>query len=240
MFIENAVNYNINLTMKAMVDKVMPIAKSNGVILDVGGGDQPLELATHIIDIQPFKEDGTYRYGKMGPHKAARFNKDTWVQHDICSYPWPVKDKQFDFVWCTQTLEDIRDPIGAIKEIMRVGKAGYINCPGKLAELMSPISEYPGSNSYNGYWHHRWLVSIKKGILIFEQKHIFAFSIKWTDDELIKIIKEHPELGSAELYWEDGVYGAEIINLCPNEAKTVLSTYIKDIKQKYNTLEKTK
>ena len=234
MIVDNAVTYNINLITNAINNKVAPIASAGGTILDVGGGDQPLNLATHVIDIQPFKEDGIYRFGKMGLDKFnSRFTKETWIQHDICSYPWPFKDKTFDFVWCTQTLEDIRDPIGVVKEMMRIGKAGYINCPGKLSELLSPISSYLGADNYNGYWHHRWLVSKENGVLVFEQKHAFAFFLKWTDDELIKIIKEHPEIGSTDLYWENEVYSTEIISLCPTTARNTLEKYIKGIKQKY-------
>jgi ubiquinone/menaquinone biosynthesis C-methylase UbiE len=44
------------------------------------------------------------------------FTRDTWVQRDICDHePWPFEDRQFDFVVCSHTLEDVRDPVWVCK-----------------------------------------------------------------------------------------------------------------------------
>lgn len=234
MFIDKAVEYNHTLLKKAVFEKILPIVERNGKVLDVGGGDQPLRQATHILDIQEYPENMIFRLGMMGVDSSSpRFNKERWIVHDICEYPWPFKDNEFDYVFCSQTLEDIRDPIGACKEMMRIGKAGYISCPGKLGELMSPINTYPDADKYNGYWHHRWLVSKKDDMLIFEQKHIFAFSMNWTDDDTKRIIQEYPELGTTEMYWEDKLKSCEIVGLSPEGAKQDLVDYFKELKVRY-------
>ncbi len=54
---------------------------------------------------------------------------------DICDHePYPFGDQEFDFVICSQTLEDVRDPIWVCSEINRIGKAGYIEVPSRLEE----------------------------------------------------------------------------------------------------------
>ena len=203
-YIKPATDYNQERTKRAITKYIRPMLEHipDAKILDVGGGDQPLRHASHIIDLQTYREKP--QFGIMGYQGLPiRFNANTWIVHNICDYPWPFKDKEFDFIWCTQTLEDIRDPIGACKEMMRVGKTGYIGCPGKFIELHRPINQYVGADTYNGYWHHRWLVSVVTKQLVFEQKNIFGFMLELTDNITKKILKYHPELGTTELYWED-------------------------------------
>jgi ubiquinone/menaquinone biosynthesis C-methylase UbiE len=231
-FTYKAVLLNTEAINKVVKTKVLPIADRNGKILDVGGGDQPLSLATHVIDIQPFRPDDAYKQGLIGDIK--RFNKDTWLVHDACNYPWPYKDNEFDFIWCVQMLEDIRDPIGVCKEMMRVGKSGYINCPSKFIELLSPISESPNSILYNGFWHHRWLVNIVNNVLTFEQKHVFATVMNFTNDTTKKIIQAYPELGKVELHWTDKFDVQEIIRTDQTQAIQDLYLYLDKIKERLN------
>jgi len=80
-------------------------------ILDVGGFQRTFPEATHIIDVMPKDVNCTREY----------------VQQDICETPWPYKDKEFDFVYCSNVLEDIKDPVRVCKEMIRVGKRGRIS-----------------------------------------------------------------------------------------------------------------
>jgi hypothetical protein len=116
-------------------------------VLDVGGSYIPLPTATHILDLVPPRE----------PTQA------TYVEHDICVPPWPFPDKFFDFSFCSNTLEDIRDPIGACKELMRVSRAGYIEVPSRLRETFHPKGAFwwrrmLGRPLRIGFGHHRWFV----------------------------------------------------------------------------------
>ena len=96
------------------------------------------------------------------------FSKDTWVQWDLCSHePWPFKDKQFDFVLCKQTLEDLRDPMWVCEEMMRVGKSGFIEVPSRIVESTPGIER----SRYCGYSHHHWLCEITDGGIEFLFKH---------------------------------------------------------------------
>ena len=84
---------------------------ADDLVLDVGGWIQPFTRADWVIDLMPYETRG--RLGTQGDGDE-RFGPDTWVERDICHHePWPFEDKQFDFVTCAHTLEDVRDPTGA-------------------------------------------------------------------------------------------------------------------------------
>ncbi len=225
----------VNLNMQEMTDKYKKLAQiiqKDWKILDVGGGDQTLKLATHVIDIQPFTT--TPRFGFVGFNKdEIKIKEPNWIVHDICNYPWPFPDKYFDFVWCSQVLEDIRDPIGVCKEMSRIAKAGYVNCPHKMTELISPINMMFHSEKYNGFWHHRWLVTLKNNQLVFEQKTAFATVENWTSDELVEIINTHSELSFVSLFWIHAIHASEKIYVTDGEAYESISKYIEEIMNTY-------
>ncbi len=89
---------------------------------------------------------------------------------DICSHrPWPFEDDYFDFVVCTFTLEDVRDPIRVCEEMSRVGRAGYIEVPSLLDELTWMNPEVSGGE-WVGHSHHRWLCTLERDELVFLSK----------------------------------------------------------------------
>ena len=51
----------------------------------------------------------------------------------------PFKDKSFDFVIASHVLEHSSDPEAFLRELMRVGKAGYIETPDALFERINPF-----------------------------------------------------------------------------------------------------
>jgi SAM-dependent methyltransferase len=149
----------------------------NGLVLDIGGWVKPFPRADYVIDIFPYETRGIASHG-IGclpttcvypePLPNEHFRKETWIIHDICSEkPFPFPDKMFDFVVCSQTLEDIRDPIRACSEIIRVGRAGYIETPSRLGESIIDFDRLIGGS------HHRWLVEIEGNCILFRVKHHF-------------------------------------------------------------------
>lgn len=76
-------------------------------------------------------------------------------------------DKQFDFVTCTHTLEDVRDPEVAIREMQRIGKSGFISVPNRHTELSNlrkykPFGKPWARGGYHvGFAHHRWVFHIR-------------------------------------------------------------------------------
>ena len=152
------------------VDELLARLSPTDLVLDVGGWACPFNRAQWILDAEPFETRGYYRtFGaassQAGDHEW--FAKDTWVQRDMCARePWPFADKQFDFVICSHTLEDIRDPLWVCSELMRVGKRGYIEVPSREWETCRG----PERPSQAGLSHHRWLIDIDGSRIAFLQK----------------------------------------------------------------------
>jgi hypothetical protein len=75
---------------------------------------------------------------------------------DFCDRePWPFRDKEIDFVICSHTLEDVRDPIWMCSEFNRIANAGYIEVPSRLEE-----QTYGFQGPWTGWSHHRWLIDV--------------------------------------------------------------------------------
>jgi len=128
-------------------------------LLDVGGWADPLERADCVIDVMPFATRGLYGREGWGPVREAdaeRFSEATWFQRDICDRtPWPFDDDEFDFVVCSHTLEDVRDPLWVCSEIVRVGRAGYVEAPSRLEEQSWGVA-----GPFVGWRHHHWLIDV--------------------------------------------------------------------------------
>jgi hypothetical protein len=142
--------------------------KPDDLVLDVGGGLRPLNRADSVIDFLAWDQRAQADPYHKDIWPAPHFSRDTWVQWDLCSHePWPFKDKQFDFVVCKQTLEDLRDPVWVCREMMRVAKRGYIETPSRVVETMPGIER----SRYCGYSHHHWLCELTDGGIEFLFKH---------------------------------------------------------------------
>ncbi len=130
-------------------------------VLDLGGWYRPFNLATHVMDLQPW---ATRRSAEaLDPGNAERFTEATWLIHDACQPPWPWPDKFFDFVFCSHLLEDVRDPLAVCAEMSRVGHAGYVETPSRLREIYSKkrgfrLAQMLGRPPEIGFYHHRWFV----------------------------------------------------------------------------------
>lgn len=150
------------------LDRVLALP-DDARVLDVGGWAAPLNRADWVIDLMPYETRGAMYPGGVGP-QPERFTAGTWARRDFCDRdPWPFEDDFFDFVVCTFTLEDVRDPVGVCREMSRVGKAGYIEVPSLLDELTWMNPEASGG-PWVGHSHHRWLCTLEAGELVFLAK----------------------------------------------------------------------
>jgi SAM-dependent methyltransferase len=118
-------------------------------VLDVGCGSAPFALATHLADRS--WTDNSERFGYPIPLDDRPF-------YECSVEALPFRPKEFDFVYCSHTLEHVRNPAAACSELMRVAKRGYIECPRSWVEYTC------GSDD------HRWLVDWECETLIFREK----------------------------------------------------------------------
>lgn len=63
---------------------------------------------------------------------------------------FPFKDKEFDYIICSHVLEHVPDVEFFLKEIQRVGKAGYFEYPTIYYDYLYDIPEHENLLLYNG------------------------------------------------------------------------------------------
>ncbi len=154
---------NVELILHGLSDR--------DIVLDVGGWACPFNRAQWVMDTEPYETRGFYRTFGGPPSQGGEtewFSRQTWVQRDLCDRPpYPFPDKFFDFVVCSHTLEDLRDPLWVCSEMIRIGKRGYIEVPSRAWESTWGV-ERP---HLAGLSHHRWLVEIAGQRITFLQKY---------------------------------------------------------------------
>ena len=150
--------------LEASLSRILERLGPDDVVLDIGAWGRPYTRADWVMDLMPYETRGLY--GRDGPGPE-RFTADTWIRRDVCDRePYPFTDKQLDFVVCSHTLEDVRDPIWVCDEMKRIAKAGYIEVPSRLEE-----QSYGFQGPWAGWGHHRWLIELRDERLEFVFKH---------------------------------------------------------------------
>jgi hypothetical protein len=197
--------------LEANVQLLLQRLQPDDLVLDVGGWACPFNRAQWVLDAQPFDTRGFYAtFGGLRSHGGDRewFTRETWVVRDICDHtPWPFSDKHFDFAVCSQTLEDVRDPIWVCHELIRVAKAGYIEVPSRAFESCLGV-ERPGQA---GLSHHRWLIETSGNSLTFLQKYhmihtdwLFALPPRYG-------ARLKDEAAVSSLWWHDSFSYSEMV-----------------------------
>jgi SAM-dependent methyltransferase/uncharacterized protein YbaR (Trm112 family) len=70
----------------------------------------------------------------------------------------PFKDRSVDYVICSHLAEHVEEPEALFAELSRVAAAGYVECPGRVREML------------HGWEFHRWYVEVRGDELVFEEK----------------------------------------------------------------------
>jgi len=191
---------------------IMDRLKPADVVLDIGGWGHPFNRANYVMDLAPFETRGYYNRTFARNHPippiggtVEMFTRDTWIQRDICEKtPYPFRDKEIDFVLCSHTLEDIRDPLFVCAEMNRIAKAGYIEVPSRICETCRGME--PG---IAGLSHHRWLVEIDGNAIRFLQK--FHTIHRWRYSLPSSVLRKLTEEQSVQwLFWEDSFAYSEV------------------------------
>lgn len=189
-------------------------------MLDVGGGLSPCAWATHRIDLLDFdaaSQHGSYK--DVWGDGAPRCPRENHVQMDLCAGPWPWPDRHFDFVIASHILEDVRDPLHVVREMTRVGRAGYVETPSRARESFSKerffrLRRALGRIPDIGWDHHRWFVECEGTHLRFTAKSFLVM----TRGEFHLTRREFPrkltmEQGSLAVFWEGELSAEEVVLL---------------------------
>lgn len=187
-------------------DLIMEGLKPTDLVLDIGGWAHPFNRANYIMDSGPYETRGYYNrtFARNNPippigGDVEVFTEQTWIQRDICDkQPYPFNDKELDFVICSHTLEDIRDPLWVCSEMIRIAKAGYIEVPSRVWE-----SCRGSERRIAGLSHHRWLIDIdqKSSSIHFVQK--FHRIHEWRYSLPKSVLRELPADASVQwLFWK--------------------------------------
>ena len=123
-------------------------------VLDVGSGNIPFPLATHLADLSPDDD----HYGRAGAPLKRIDGKPLYVC-DIENLNC-FADKEFDFVYCSHVLEHVRNPERACSELSRIGKRGYIETPTRGKDLWLNTAKIS---------NHLWSVESYQSKLVFTE-----------------------------------------------------------------------
>jgi len=108
--------------------------KKGDLVLDVGGGNKPFELSTHVAD---FIDNEEQRH-----NKTLCIGSRFLIKGDVAETLKQFPDNYFDFTYSSHTFEHIENLAGALKEISRVSKRGFYALPGSDFEFFTAQEHY--------------------------------------------------------------------------------------------------
>lgn len=123
----------------------------NTIIADIGFGHDPVRGATYYIDRDNGESDD------RGGRTAEEVPPEKFIQADVTK-GIPLGDKSCDLVIASHIIEHIPDPESFCKEMSRIGKAGYIEAPGIVQEIIQNRSV------------HLWYVTKFRGVIYLIRK----------------------------------------------------------------------
>ncbi len=159
--------------------------KSSDFVLEIGSGHNPKPRSDVLCDKLP--EDDTERGGKILIDRPFLAADGQYL---------PFIDKSFDYIICCSVLEHAEDVSMFLSEIMRVGKAGYIEVPSEIGEKLY------------GWDYHKWTFKLSdSGKLIIKKKtrgsqfgQLFHYLYK-NDKDYERFHTKHHELFLIQFEW---------------------------------------
>jgi len=166
-------------------------ASHKDFVLDVGSGGHPHSSADVLVD--RFVDDTQHR------NQRHLVRDRLFVCADITALPFAAK--AFDYVICNQVVEHIHDATGAMSELSRIGRQGFVAMPTEFLEFLSPHPE------------HVWVCALKDGIILLKRKrdlHILPSreaygTVFWTlhgVPAFKRLMRSHSDLFMVKLEWK--------------------------------------
>jgi hypothetical protein len=198
--------YNATSEKDQRVD--VPEYVKNMDVIDVGGA------MNHWLDPKPFAcvdiQKGSCEVNFVGDINMPHVWWEVITDRKMDGRKW-------DFAVCTHVLEDIRNPPMVLEMLPQIAKEGFISMPNKMWELgycenVKPENYIearliPGVNghTYRGFFHHRWIYTIKNGTLwMFPKLNFIEFmdGLPWMPKD-----REETDLFFHELsfWWKDDI-----------------------------------
>ena len=115
-------------------------------VLEIGSGNRPRNRSNVLCDKFPIDND------ERASHEDIVIDQRPFVVADGKALPF--KDKSFDYVITSHILEHVDDPNRFIAELTRVAKAGYIETPSELGEMIF------------GWPFHKWKVRFENDTIV--------------------------------------------------------------------------
>lgn len=205
--------------LQQSAQRILDTVPDDAVVLDIGAWGKPFRRADWVLDHWPYETRGLY--GFDGP-EPERFDMSRWVIRDVCDRePYPFGDKEIDFVICSHTLEDVRDPIWVCQEMVRIAKAGYVEVPSRVEE-----QTYGVQGDWVGWGHHHWLVDVGDDSIDFFFKHHIVHSKPGARFPAGYVDGLAPEQRVQTLWWQDSFTAAEKSFIQPEETDAYLESFV--------------
>lgn len=213
------------ITEKQIISKLN--IKPTDKIIDVGGSaNQKRLIRVHTLVDLFHPKDIAYKYGNETKLKAEKF-----VKIDITKDKLPFKNKEFDVVLCTHTLEDIYNPFLLIEEMQRIGKRGLITTPEMGMDFVhNPVDITrwgTGPQRTPGWVHHKWMFTLEKGVM----KIVFkSYPVLYSTEFQI-----YRWLGKEEFqyFWKDKIKYEVLLDQDTHKIINNYRNYLKQNKGKY-------
>ena len=168
----------------------------DALVLEIGSGNKPYSRSNILLDAS------LENYERAGD---LIIDRPLVIGIGECL---PFKDKSFDYVITSHVLEHTSRPRLFIEEMMRVGKAGYIEVPEAWIEHLNP-------------WEiHRSEISVVDEVLVIREKSEPICDEFVTNSFLERVFKKriwqrfmnrHPWLGICRYHWKASI-NYQIIN----------------------------
>lgn len=169
--------------------KIMLPINGTDLVLDVGAGGNPYPRSDVLMDRLTGSE---HRCGEsMLIDRLAVFGDASKM---------PFKDKAFDFVIASHILEHMADPETFLKELQRIGKAGYIETPNAIFERLHPYNIHcPEIIENNGVLHiHKKHGPVEDAFL--GTKNLLGDNSIWG-----KYMHDSPHMFHVRYFWNDKI-----------------------------------
>jgi hypothetical protein len=112
----------------------------------------------------------------------------------------PFKDKAFDFVVASHILEHMSDPGKFLKELQRVGKAGYIETPNFIYERLHPYAIHCLEVAdVNGVLH----IHKKNGPV--EDAFVSALEFLRGNEKWARLFHQSPDMFHVRYFWSNSI-----------------------------------